>query len=180
MSSGWHIAVSKSHPDEIGQYRKSSGWHPAIPIRHPDEILSRTKYYCSHIYHVLYPCWVTCITLLNAVVVKAHGGCWCPNFYFCIWASAFGLTTKAATSESKYCCSHIYHMLYLCLVATLWNADLDKADGGWWCPDGYSVRGHQHPAWWPNPRHINPSSIVSYMPCAIFHWGRVTHKGGKW
>ena len=55
------------------------------------------------------------------------------------------------------------HMLYQCLVATLWNADLNKADGGWWCPDGYSVRGHQHPAWWPNPRHINPSSIVSYI-----------------
>ena len=41
-----------------------------------------------------------------------------------------------------------------------------KADGGWWWPDGYSVPGHQQPAWWPNPRHINPSSIVSYMPCA--------------
>ena len=121
----------------------------------------KTKYCCSHIYHALYPCWV--ITLLNAVVVKAHGGCWCPNFYFCTWASVIGMTT-----ESKYYCSHIDHMLYHCLVATLWNADMDKADGGCRCPDGYFERGHQHPAWWPNPRHINPSTIVSYMPCAIF------------
>ena len=97
----------------------------------------KTKYCCSHIYHALYPCWV--ITLFNAVVVKVHGGCWCPNFYFCTWASVFGMTTKAATSESKYYCSHIDHMLYHCLVATLWNADMDKADGGCRCPDGYSA-----------------------------------------
>ena len=39
-----------------------------------------SEYYGSRIYHALYPCWV--ITTLNAVVVKAHGGCWCPNIYF--------------------------------------------------------------------------------------------------
>ena len=132
-------------------------------------LMSKTGTYKSEYYCSLLCCIIYCATtLLNAVVVKAHDGCWCPSFYFCTWASAFGMITKAATSESKYYCSHIDHMLYLCWLATLWNADVDKTDGGCWCRDGYFVRRNQHPAWWPNPRHINPGSIVSYMPCAIF------------
>ena len=64
------------------------------------------------IYTMCYPCWV--ITLFDAVAVMARGRCWCPREHlFCAWASAFGMTIKSATSESKYCCSHIYHMLYL-------------------------------------------------------------------
>ena len=72
MSSGWHTAVSKSHPDEIRpranssgwlrvwitlchpddivQHHKSSGWHPALTKSHPDDLLKlRCQGFLTHL-----------------------------------------------------------------------------------------------------------------------------------
>ena len=118
----------------------------------------KTKYYCSHIYDVMYPCWV--ITLLNAVLVRAHGGCWCPNIYFLPGHRHSAWQPNPRHLKPEYYCSHIYHVLYPCWVITLLNAVVVKAHGGCWCPNIYFVSGHQHSAWQPNLRHLKLNIIV--------------------
>ena len=139
----------------------------------------------SYLYHLSCFCWIT--TLLNRVVVKAHGGCCCPGNYFVpvYQHLAWWLYPRHINQIlSFYIYIYLYiYMLYLCWITILWNRVVVKAHGGCCCPGNYFVPVYQHLAWWLYPRHIN--QILSFyidiyigyisaelQPCGIESWLR--------